>query len=114
MLGASLAQGHQTESSKGVSVTMHVTPDDEPVAGQSSRVLVTKVRPSRGRFSWRSCKCYLRISDTDGRVVLNRRAKRSQRFTFPRATAYELVFSGRVKRNGRFVRFRVDFAIRAS
>jgi hypothetical protein len=114
MLGAATAPGHQTESSKGVSVTMHVTPEDEPIAGRSSKVLVTKVRPNRGRFTWRSCKCYLRISDSTGKVVLNRRARRSQSFTFPRASAYEIVFSGRVKRGGSFKRFRVDFAIRAS
>ena len=84
------------------------------VAGQSSKVIVTKVRPNRGTFSWRSCKCYLRISDSTGKVVLNRKAKRTMSFTFPRATAYELVFSGRVKRSGKFVRFRVDFAVRAS
>jgi hypothetical protein len=114
ILGAATAPGHQTETSKGVSVTMHVTPEDEPVAGRSSKVLVTKVRPNRGRFSWSTCKCYLRISDSTGKVVLNRRAKRTQSFTFPRATAYEIVFSGRVKRNGKFVRFRVDFAVRAS
>ena len=113
-LGAATAPGHQTESSKGVSVTMHVTPEDEPIAGRSSKILVTKVRPNRGRFSWRSCKCYLRISDTTGKVVLNRKAKRSQSFTFPRASAYEIVFSGRVKRGGSFKRFRVDFAVRAS
>jgi hypothetical protein len=113
-LGAAAAPGHQTEISKGVSVTMHVTPEDQPVAGRSSKILVTKVRPNRGRFSWRTCKCYLRISDSTGKVVLNRRAKRTQSFTFPRATAYEIVFSGRVKRNGKFVRFRVDFAVRAS
>jgi hypothetical protein len=112
-LGAATAPGHQTESNKGVSVTMHVTPDDEPVAGQSSNVIVTKVRPNRGRFSWKSCKCYLRISDSTGKVVLNRKAKRTTRFTFLRATAYEIVFTGRVKRGGSFKRFRVDFAIRA-
>jgi hypothetical protein len=113
MLGAATAPGHQTESSKGVSVTAHVTPDDEPVAGRVATI-TAKVRPSRGRFSWRSCKCYLRIADSSGRVVLNRRAKRTQKFTFPRATAYEIVFSGRVKRGGSFKRFRVDFAVRAS
>jgi hypothetical protein len=113
MLGAATAPGHQTESSKGVSVTVHVTPDDEPVAGRVATI-TAKVRPSRGRFSWRSCKCYLRITDSSGRVVLNRRAKRTQKFTFPRATAYEIVFSGRVKRGGSFKRFRVDFAVRAS
>ena len=113
-LGATTAPGHQTEISKGVSVTMHVTPEDQPIAGRSSKILVTKVKPNRGRFSWRSCKCYLRISDATGKVVLNRKARRSMSFTFPRATAYELVFSGRVKRGGKFVRFRVDFAVRAS
>jgi hypothetical protein len=114
MLGAATAPGHQTESSKGVSVTLHVTPEDEPIAGRVSTITVSKVRPNRGRFSWRTCKCYLRISDSSGTVVLNRRAKRTQRFTFPRATAYEILFSGRVKRGSRFVRVRVDFAIRAS
>jgi hypothetical protein len=114
VVGASTAPGHQTESNKGVSVTMHVTPDDEPVSGQSSRIIVSKVRPSRGSFSWRNCACYLRISDSAGDVVLNRKAKRTTRFTFPRATAYEIVFTGRVKRGSRFKRFRVTFAIRAS
>jgi hypothetical protein len=108
------APGHQTESSKGVSVTMHVTPDDEPVSGQQSRIIVSKVRPSRGSFSFRTCACYLRISDSAGNVVLNRKAKRTQRFTFPRATAYEIVFTGRVKRGGKYKRFRVTFAIRAT
>ena len=113
-LGAATAPGHQTESNKGVSVTMHVTPDDEPVAGASSRVIVTKVRPNRGKFTWKSCKCYLRISDSTGKVVLNRKAKRTTIFSFPEATAYEILFTGRVKRGGSFKRFRVDFAVRAS
>lgn len=112
--GASSAPGHQTTSNKGVTVTMHVTPDDEPVSGQASRIIVSKVRPSTGRFSWKSCACYLRVSDSAGNVVLNRKAKRTTRFTFPRATAYELVFTGRVKRGRSFKRFRVSFAIRAS
>ena len=99
---------------QGRAVTLHVTPDDEPVAGQASRIIVSKVRPSRGRFSWKSCKCYLRISDSTGNVVLNRKAKRTTTFTFPKATAYEIVFTGRVKRGSSFKRFRVNFAIRAS
>ena len=114
VVGAASAPGHQTESNKGVSVTMHVTPDDEPVSGQPSRIIVSKVRPSRGSFSFRTCACYLRISDSAGNVVLNRKAKRTTRFTFPRATAYEIVFTGRVKRGSRYKRFRVSFAIRAS
>jgi len=114
MFGVSTSLGHQTKSNKGVSVTMHVTPDDEPVSGASSRILVTKVRPNRGTFSWKSCKCYLRISDSTGNVVLNRKAAREMRFTFARTGAYELVFSGRVKRGKSYKRFRASFAVRAS
>ena len=108
------APGHQTDSNKGVSVTLHVTPDDEPVAGQESRIIVSKVRPSKGTFSWKRCACYLRVSDSTGNVVLNRKAKRTTVFTFPKATAYEIVFTGRVKRGSRYKRFRVKYAIRAS
>ena len=115
VLGATTATGHQTETNKGVTVTMHVTPDDEPVSGQSSRIIVSKVKPSSGRFSFKTCKCYLRISDSSGDVVLNRKVtKRTTRFTFPRATAYEVVFTGRVKRGSKTKRFRATFAIRAS
>ena len=113
-LSVSSAPAHQTNSANGVSVTMHVTPDDEPLVGKSARILVTKVKPNRGRFSWSSCKCYLRITDSSGKVVLNRKASRRMRFTFPRATAYELLFSGRVKRGGSYKRFRVAFAVRAA
>jgi hypothetical protein len=109
------ALAHQTTTSRGVSVTLHVTPEDEPVAGQSSSITVTKVRAGSYRFRWSRCVCYLRVSDSAGRVVLNRRVTgRRTGFTFPRATAYEIVFSGRVHKRGRSKRFRASFAIRAS
>lgn len=104
---------HQTASSKGVSVTMHVAPNDEPPAGHPAKIVVTRVRPGTGRFSWASCNCRLSIKDASGRVVLNRRAAKRMTFTFPRSGAYELRFSGRVKRGGKNVHFRVTFAIRA-
>ena len=114
-VNASVASAHQTDYDRGVGVTLHVTPDDEPIAGQPSRIIVTKVRAGSWRFSRRGCVCYLRVSDSAGSIVLNKRVRsRTTRFTFPRATAYEIVFSGRVKRNGRSKRFRTSFAIRAS
>ena len=115
LAGASPAPAHQTATNRGVSVTMHVTQDDEPVAGQPSRVIVTRVRAGSYRFRWSRCVCYLRITDSSGNVILDRRQRgRSTPVTFPRATAYQIVFSGRVKRGGRKKRFRVSYAIRAS
>ena len=93
---------------------MHVTPDDEPVAGQESRIIVSKVRPSKGSFSWKSCACYLRISDSTGNVVLNRKAKRNDVVHVPEGDRLR----DRVHRS-REARKQVqalprDFAIRAS
>ena len=113
-LGAATAPGHQTESSKGVSVTLHVTPEDEPIAGRTSKIIVTKVRPNRGRFSWKTCKCYLRISDSSGKVVLNRRAKRTQTSRSHAQRPTRSCSRAAYKRGGSFKRFRVDFAVRAS
>jgi hypothetical protein len=113
LVAVNTAGAHQTAQNKGVAVTLHVTPDDQPVAGRSSKILVSKVRTSSGRFSWKTCVCYLNIKDASGRVVLNRRAKKRMTFTFPKAGAYEMTFAGFVKRHGKKVHFSTHFAIRA-
>jgi hypothetical protein len=113
LVAVPMAGAHQTSQNKGVSVTLHVTPDDEPVAGEPSKIIVTKVKPRSGRFSWRTCVCYLNIKDASGHVVLNRRAVKRMTFTFSRAGAYQLTFAGFIKRRGKKVHFSVPFAIRA-
>jgi hypothetical protein len=113
LLAAATVEAHQTAYSKGVSVTLHVNPNDEPEAGRATQVLVTRVAPNRGRFRWKTCVCYLKITDSSGKVIVNRRAGRRSTVTFPRATAYEIVFSGRYRRSGATKRFRAKFAIRA-
>jgi hypothetical protein len=114
LAAAATAPAHQTAYSKGVSVTLHVNPNDEPDAGRPAQVIVTRVAPNRGSFRWRSCACYLRVSDSSGHVVVNRRTGRRSTVTFPRSGAYEIVFSGRYKRAGHTKRFRAKFAIRAN
>jgi hypothetical protein len=114
---AAAAEAHQTTTSEGVTVTMHVTPDDEPVSGRHSQISVTRVKVRKGRFAWSSCGCRLKISDSSGATVLDRAmTSRSVHFTFPRSGAYRITFSGRVKgRNGGKSRsFSTPFAIRAA
>jgi len=60
LAAVSTAGAHQTASNKGVSVTLHVTPDDQPNAGSPSTIIVSKVRTSSGRFS-RSPSYYLNL-----------------------------------------------------
>src|ERR687893_616541 len=50
------APAHQTVTSNGARVTLHVNPDDAPEAGVTTSIRVIKVAVPRGAsFSFRSC-----------------------------------------------------------
>ena len=109
------ALGHQTISDRGVAVTLHVLPDDEPKAGQPATIVAVKVRPPRGaRFTFRSCICRVKVADASGHVLLNRRTGKRTTFTFPAAAAYEITYSGSYRaKNRKTRRFSAAFALRA-
>ena len=109
------ALGHETVTDRGVAVTLHVLPDDEPKAGQPSTIVVVKVRPPRGgRFTFRSCACRVKVADASGHVLLNRRTGKRTTFTFPDAAAYEITYSGSYRaKNRKTRRFSAAFALRA-
>lgn len=109
------AFGHQTIHDRGIAVTMHVLPDDEPKAGQPATIVIVKVRPPRGgRFTFRSCICRVKVADASGHVLLNRRTGKRTTFTFPDAAAYEITYSGSYRAKNRTTRrFAAAFALRA-
>jgi hypothetical protein len=109
------ASGHQIASNNGVSVQVHVNPNDEPVAGVATTIWVVRVKALNATFAWTTCRCRLEVVDSSGTPVLNSvaRAPRTP-VTFPEAKAYGITFSGRVKRKGVWRSFKVSYAIRAS
>jgi hypothetical protein len=109
------ALAHQTVTSNGARVTMHVNPDDAPEAGVSTTIRVLKVAvPSNARFSFRSCACRLKITNSAGTILRNSAMKTRTTFRFPSVGAYRLTYSGRYTRSGKRKRFSASFAIRAS
>ena len=77
--------------------------------------VIDSVRVRRGTFTWKTCRCSLRISDSAGALLYqSKSATRRTPFVFPRAGAYKVTFSGRVKRVGRWHSFTVSDAVRAS
>lgn len=109
------AWGHQIASNNGVSVQVHVNPNDEPVAGVATTIWVVRVKPLKGVFTWATCRCRLKVFDSSGAVVLDTATKTVRTpVTFPEAKAYGITFSGRVKRNGAWRTFKVSYAIRAT
>lgn len=110
------ALGHQTVFDHGVAVTLHVMPDDEPVAGRPATITVVRVRtPRGGRFRFGGCSCRVKVTTATGSVLMNRRAGKRTTFVFPAPAAYEVTYSGGYRaKNGRTKRFSAVFAIRAS
>lgn len=111
------ASAHQIASNNGVSVQVHVNPNDEPIAGAPTTIWVVRVKNVKGKgtFSWATCRCQLKVFDSSGTVVQSGPAKAAQTaVTFPEAKAYGITFSGRIKRNGIWKTFKVSYAIRAA
>ena len=111
------AWGHQIASNNGVSVQVHVNPNDEPIAGVPTTIWVVRVKNVKGKgtFSWVTCRCQLKVFDSSGAVVQSGRATSARTAaTFPEAKAYGITFSGRIKRNGVWKTFKVSYAIRAA
>jgi hypothetical protein len=107
------AAAHQTLVNNRVSVTLHVAPNDEPVAGEQTIVWIVRIATRKGKFSWTKCACTLKIFEPDGNVLLDGKALRKTMFTFPEVGAYGITVAGRVRRNNAWAKFKVTFGIRA-
>lgn len=111
---AGVASAHEPQSNNGVTVTLHVDPDDAPVAGQPATVLFEEVRVGKGTtFTWRTCACTLTVAGGAGTTLSKGPASRVNRFTFPEPVAYQLALAGRVKRGTAWKAFKVAWALRA-
>jgi hypothetical protein len=109
------ALAHETVTDHGVAVTMHVLPGDEPQAGRPATIVIVKVKPPSGRFTFGSCGCRIKVTTASGRVLLNRRTQKRTPFVFPDPAAYEVTYSGGYRaKGGRTKHFSTTFALRAS
>ena len=113
LVGAGVAFGHDRETNNGVSVTVHIDPDDDPVATQPATIVIEKVE-TKAKFTWATCKCAWKITDSAGTVVYQKPARARTPFVFPASGAYQLTFTGRVKATKtRWRTFRINYAWRA-
>jgi hypothetical protein len=110
------ALGHHTFSDRGVAVTMHVLPDDEPRAGAPSTIVIVSAKPPKGgRFTFKACTCRVKVTNARGDVLLNRRTGKRTPFVFPDPAAYEVTYSGTYRaKGGKTKHFSATFALRAS
>lgn len=112
--GTASAPAHQTTTNAGVSVTLHVNPNDEPVAGAQTPIHIVRIRtPKGGKFSYRTCGCRLLVQDSSGATIFNGPMGKRATVVFPREAAYRLTYSGAYRKGSRTRRFRTTFSVRA-
>jgi hypothetical protein len=113
LTGSGVASAHDRETNNGVTVTVHVSPDDEPIAGQASTIVVEEVE-TRSKFNWATCKCTWKISDSSGAVLFKGPARVRTPFVFQASGAYQLTLAGRVRvTKTRWRWFKINYALRA-
>src|SRR4051812_43643200 len=89
-IAAAPAGAHQTAFGNGVAVTVHVAPGDAPPAGRRVTVnIAAVVAPKGGRWSFRTGRPTLRITDSAGKAIRRGRTGRRPQVTFPRPGAYQ-------------------------
>ncbi len=112
---APMAFAHQSTTSNGINVTIHVAPDDEPTAGQPATIVFVSAKRPGWSLHRTSCGCRIKVSDSTGSELLNRRVTtRTTAFTFPRSGAYRVTISGRLKRGSKSKSFAASFTYRAN
>ena len=94
LASVSAAFAHDRISNNGVTMTLHVDPNDEPVAEAPSTLVIESVEVQPA-FSWSSCGCTLTVSDGAGKVVYAGTAAARVTVTFPSAGAYQATYAGR-------------------
>jgi hypothetical protein len=112
-VGVPQADAHQTLVNNGVAVTLHVVPNDEPIAGQEATISIISIKTRKGKFTWGTCACTIKIFEPEGSVLLAEKAVRKMYYTFPESRAYGITIAGRVRRNHKWAKFIVTFGIRA-
>src|SRR5690349_13252336 len=108
-VGVPSALAHDRESNNGVTMTLHIDPDDEPIATQPAVLVIERVE-TKSVFSWKTCRCTLTISDSNNTVVRSGAVGAKATFTFPAEGAYQIVYAGRVQKSGKWRTFRIVYA----
>ena len=120
LLRAPVALAHFPATDKAMTVTLHIDPGDQPIAGQPA-VLNFIYDDQLGKFTFQKCTCTVSIyeqgrqlfsgpSDADSTGVFGS----SLPYIFGKADVYTIDLSGAPKDSGDFVPFKVSWNIRVT
>lgn len=105
-----ISLAHVTTSDGSIRVTMHVSPDDDPVARQNSDIFFI-ISDDESKFSLYECECLVTISVKNKVYLSELLTSSSASITFPSKGIYKIELAGKPK-NKSFSDFYVTFDLR--
>jgi hypothetical protein len=115
-----VASAHVTQTDGSISVTMHIEPDDDPIANQPAKFFF-EFQDTKSKFNTADCNCNVIIFQNDKKLASLPLFKNTDTsdfvtpqflYTFPGKAVYDIKLSGSSKVSGGFQSFALDFAVR--
>lgn len=113
---------HVLEKSGTVGGIIHIDPDDDPIVGQISTIII-ELKDTSGQLSRDRCICTFQIRSS-GKILYEQPLFQNVTeteprnvvisYTFPRRDIYELQVKGIPTNGGGFSEFTLDYSIRVS
>ncbi len=119
LLNAQFVSAHTLKVDRAIGVTVHITPDDEPVVGAQSQIMIG-IQDKEGRFNTAAGECICAVT-----VLLNGLAVETLPFimtgsnamvtyTFQQSAVYKLEVSGSSRQAGSFQNFSTTYSYRVA
>lgn len=119
LLNAQIVSAHTLKVDRAIGVTVHITPDDEPVVGAQSQIMIG-IQDKEGRFNTAAGECICAVT-----VLLNGLAVETLPFIMTGSTAmvtykfqqsavYKLEVSGSSRQPGSFQNFSTSYSYRVA
>ena len=116
---------HEVKTSNDVGGTIHIDPNDRPIAGQKSRVWIALTKRGGEIIPYEKCDCRLEVRSLTNKSIkfaVPKAASILDRYlglpsievTFPEAGRYELRLSGSAKGDVHFPEFDLTFSTNVS
>lgn len=111
---------HEVKTSNSVGGTIHIEPNDRPIAGKKSRVWIALTKRGGEIIPYEKCNCRLEVRSLTNKAIKFIVPKStsiidlylglpSLEVTFPEVGRYELRLNGSAKRTGDFPDFELTF-----
>lgn len=116
MFSAGTAEAHFLAVDGSIGVTLHIDPNDAPIAGQASAFYLD-IADLAGRFALDQCDCRVTVFEGGRQLFSQTVGGRSSSqadftFTFPQPDVYRVELKGMPDSAGRFQKFNIGWDIR--